>query len=70
MQAKLSQTVTGTKSFFLKALDPFFEKNGAGTEVPLSISGTRDNPNIGVTVFHKTLRKDLKNNNPGNGKTP
>jgi AsmA-like C-terminal region len=70
MQAKLSQTVTGTKSFFLKALDPFFEKNGAGTEVPLSISGTRDNPNIGVTVFHKTIRKDLKNNNPGNGKTP
>src|ERR1700746_653168 len=31
MQAKLSQTVTGAKSFFLKAIDPFFSKNGAGT---------------------------------------
>ena len=25
MQAKLSQTVTGAKSFFLKAVDPFFK---------------------------------------------
>ena len=31
MKAKLSQTVTGAKSFFLRAVDPFFKgKNGIG----------------------------------------
>ncbi|MFY9528389.1 MAG: hypothetical protein WAR24_05725 [Candidatus Acidiferrales bacterium] len=67
MEAKLSQTVTGRKSFFLKSLDPFFKKNGAGTVLPLSISGTRKNPTIGVTVFHKTIKTkmgDDKNSPP------
>ena len=70
MKAKISQTVTGTKSFFLKAIDPFFQKNGAGAEVPISIGGTRENPTIGVTVFHKTIKKDLKNKNQDNNKNP
>ncbi len=61
LQAKLSQTVTGTKSFFLKAIDPFFEKKGAGALVPISITGTRDAPTVGVTVFHKTIEKKLGN---------
>src|SRR6266404_276155 len=39
MQAKLSQTVTGKKSFFLKLADPFFKKDGAGSVVPIRISG-------------------------------
>jgi hypothetical protein len=60
LQAKLSQTVTGTKSFFLKAFDPFFAKNGAGTELPISITGTRDKPVFGVSVFHKTIKKEVK----------
>jgi hypothetical protein len=59
MQAKLSQTVTGTKSFLLKALDPFFAKNGAGTELPLSITGTQENPVIAVTVFHKKFERKI-----------
>ena len=59
MQAKLSQTVTGAKSFFLKAVDPFFAKNGAGTELPLSITGTQENPVIAVTVFHKKFEKQV-----------
>ena len=59
MQAKLSQTVTGVKSFFLKAIDPFFSKNGAGTELPITISGTEDNPVMGVTVFHKKFEKQM-----------
>src|SRR5580658_1105592 len=63
LQAKLSQTVTGTKSFFLKALDPFFEKNGAGAVIPISISGTRENPTVGVTIFHKTIEKKRGNSN-------
>lgn len=60
LQAKLSQTVTGAKSFFLKAFDPFFAKNGAGTELPITITGTRDKPVFGVSVFHKTIKKEVK----------
>jgi len=59
MQAKLSQTVTGAKSFFLKAIDPFFSKNGAGTVLPITITGTEDKPVMGVTVFHKKFAKQM-----------
>ncbi len=59
MQAKLSQTVTGAKSFFLKAIDPFFSKNGAGTVLPITITGSEANPVMGVTVFHKKFEKQM-----------
>src|SRR5208283_2093828 len=62
LQAKLSQTMTGSKSFFLKAFDPFFEKGGSGTVLPIRITGTRDNPVFGVSVFHKTFDKHLTAN--------
>ena len=55
-QAKLSEMTTGVKSFFLKAFDPFFKKNGAGAELPITISGTRDRVKFGVSVFHKTVK--------------
>lgn len=67
LQAKISQTVTGAKSFFLKAIDPFFAKNGAGTELPITITGTRDAPTMGVSAFHKTFKKTLGDND---GKKP
>jgi hypothetical protein len=59
LQAKLSQTVTGKKSFFLKAVDPFFSKEGAGTVLPITITGKRDAPTLGVSVFHKTFKRSL-----------
>jgi hypothetical protein len=59
LQAKLSQTVTGKKSFFLKAVDPLFSKEGAGTVLPITITGTRDAPTLGVSVFHKTIKRQL-----------
>jgi hypothetical protein len=59
LQAKLSQTMTRTKSILLKPLDPFFQKKGYGTVLPISITGTRDNPVFGVTVFHKKFDKHL-----------
>lgn len=59
MQARLSQTVTGAKSFFLKAIDPFFAKSGAGTELPITITGTEERPVFGVTVFHKKIEKQM-----------
>lgn len=59
LQAKLSQTVTGTKSFFLKLADPFFKKDGAGAVIPISITGTREHPTVGVSIFHKTIKKNV-----------
>ncbi|MGB6886089.1 MAG: hypothetical protein WA748_19880 [Candidatus Acidiferrum sp.] len=59
LQAHLSQTVTGTKSFFLKLLDPLFEKNGAGAVIPISISGTREHPTVGLSILHKTIKKNI-----------
>jgi hypothetical protein len=61
LQAKLSQTMTGAKSFFLKAFDPFFKKDGSGAVLPISITGTRDKPTFGVTVFHKTIKREISN---------
>ncbi|HEY2546565.1 MAG TPA: AsmA-like C-terminal region-containing protein [Candidatus Acidoferrum sp.] len=59
LQAKLSQTVTGAKSFFLKAVDPFLKKDGGGVVIPISITGTRENATIGVTILHKTIEKKI-----------
>jgi hypothetical protein len=53
LDAKLSQTMTGWKSILLKPVDPFFHKDGAGTEVPFKISGTRSEPRIGLDFGHK-----------------
>jgi hypothetical protein len=56
MQAKLSKTVTGKKSFFLKLADPFFKKDGAGSVVPIRISGTRDEPKFALDLFHNAKK--------------
>lgn len=48
LDAHISQLVTGWKSWLLKPVDPFFAKDGAGTEVPIKISGTGSHPDIGL----------------------
>jgi len=53
MDAKLSQLVTGWKSILLKPADPFFSKNGAGTELPVKVTGTRSEPHFGSDFGHK-----------------
>ncbi len=53
LDAKVSQMTTGWKSILLKPLDPFFSKNGAGTEVPIKISGTQSAPRFGLDFGHK-----------------
>ena len=57
MQAKISQTVTGAKSILLKAVDPFFRKNGQ-TEVPIKITGQREHPSFGLDLHHKDKDKN------------
>ncbi|MBV9612863.1 MAG: hypothetical protein JO091_10330 [Acidobacteriaceae bacterium] len=53
MQATLSATQSGVKHWILKPFDRFFEKEGAGFEVPITVSGTRDHPEIGTEIFHR-----------------
>lgn len=53
LQARLSQTVTGRKSIFLKILDPFFSKNGKGTVLPIKITGSLDHISYGLDFGHK-----------------
>ncbi|MGB7171734.1 MAG: hypothetical protein WA374_09655 [Acidobacteriaceae bacterium] len=48
LDAHVSQMVTGWKSWLLKPVDPFFAKDGAGTEVPIKIGGSSSHPNIGL----------------------
>jgi len=56
LQAKLSRMTTGWKSILLKPVDPFFSKHGAGTELPVKITGTRSEPHFGLDFGHKDAR--------------
>src|ERR1700686_2518284 len=62
LDAKLSHTVTGWKSILLKPADPFFSKNGAGTELPVKVTGMKSEPHFGSDFGHKD---DSKNSHGG-----
>jgi len=51
--AKLSQMVGGWKSIFLKPVDPFFSKHGAGTELPIKVTGTKSEPHFALNFSRK-----------------
>jgi hypothetical protein len=57
MDAKLSQMTTGWKSLLLKPVDRFFSKDGAGTEVPVKVTGTQSEPHFGLNFHDKDQRK-------------
>lgn len=48
LDAKLSQTTTGMKSFLLKAVDPFFRSKTGGARIPVKVGGTKDHPTFGL----------------------
>jgi hypothetical protein len=51
MKATLSEAAGGgVKSFFLKAVDPFFRKRNAGAVLPIKVRGTRSDPKFGLDV--------------------
>jgi hypothetical protein len=58
MDAKLSHMVGGWKSILLKPADPFFSKNGAGTEIPVKVTGTKSEPHFGTDFGHKDRQVD------------
>lgn len=66
--ATASQMVTGWKSWLLKPVDPFLKKNGAGLQLPISISGTQGDVHFGLALHgtaeesNKSMEQDLKMN--------
>jgi hypothetical protein len=63
--ATASQMTTGWKAMLLKPLDPFLKKNGAGLELPISVSGTRGEPHFGLALKSADettdeMKQDLK----------
>ena len=67
-QATASQMVTGWKSWLLKPVDPFLKKNGAGVELPISISGTQGDVHFGLALHgtaeesNQAMAQDLRTN--------
>jgi hypothetical protein len=53
MAAKLSQTATGAKAFFLKAAQPFFRSKRGGSRIPIKITGTRSDPQFALDLANK-----------------
>jgi hypothetical protein len=56
LAAKVSQTVTGLKSLLLKMADPLFRRKGGGSQIPIKIEGTRDDPKFGLD-FSRVFKK-------------
>ena len=48
MDATVSQMLGGFLGALAKPADRFFKKDGAGTEVPFQVTGTRDDPKFGI----------------------
>jgi hypothetical protein len=48
LDATVSQMVGGLLGVLLKPADRYFKKDGAGTEIPIHISGTREDPIFGI----------------------
>jgi hypothetical protein len=55
LQARASQMVKGWKRFPLKLIDPLLARDGAGTVLPITISGPVNKPEFGVQMG-KVLR--------------
>jgi len=62
LEAKVSQMTTGWKSILLKPVDPFFSKDGAGTEVPIRVTGTEAEPHFGLDFGHKDKTENIGKN--------
>ncbi len=55
MDATISETQSGIKHFLLKPFDWLFEKDGAGFQVPISLTGNRKSPVLQALVLHHRI---------------
>jgi hypothetical protein len=58
LEARLLPMTTRFKSILLKPVDPFFNQNGAGTELLVKITGSKSAPHFGLDFGHH----EAKNN--------
>jgi len=56
MESTVSKMVGGWKGMLLKPVDRYLKKDGAGTEVPIHIQGTREAPKFGIDFDRKKPR--------------
>jgi hypothetical protein len=70
MDARLSQTTTGVKSFLLRAADPFFAKPGGGTRIRFKIGGTAKFPIYGLDRHSKNDDKTQTTNKSSSAGAP
>ena len=60
LEATVSQMVGGLLGLLVKPADRFFKKDGAGTEVPVHISGTREDPRFGIDFDRMRKKQPLQ----------
>jgi hypothetical protein len=58
MEASVSKMVGGWKGLLLTPADSFFKKGGEGTEFPIHVRGTRDQPEFGVEFGKLKIGKE------------
>jgi hypothetical protein len=56
LKARPSETQTGWRRFVLKVFDPLLDAPGAGTVLPISITGTREHPRFAADLKRAILR--------------
>ena len=56
LQARASRTQTGWKSLVLRLFHPLLDGKGAGTVLPIRITGTRDQPKLSADIKRAILR--------------
>lgn len=62
--ATISQMVGGWKGFLLKPADRFFKKNGAGSQIPIHVLGTREAPDFGLDFGAKKTSPERPGEKP------
>jgi hypothetical protein len=55
LDASLSRTTTGFKSFLLRIIDPLFRRRGAGAVLPIRVTGTVSEPRFGLNVLGRAV---------------
>ena len=62
--ASASHMETGIKSILLKPISPFLKKNGAGMQVPISLTGSKTAPVLALDLSHLHQEKKISQSNP------
>ena len=69
-QASASAMLTGWKSIVAMPFDKLLSKNGAGLEVPITISGTKSDPKLGLDLGKLAGQVLSRHQQPGQPQTP